>query len=53
MVYERIHVELLGGGIIGLEVLHDLEYLATQTLKLDRAQLIAKRDELKAFLEGR
>lgn len=53
MVYERIHVELLGGGIIGLEQLHDLEYLATQTLKLDRAQLIAKREDMKAILEGR
>lgn len=53
MVYERIHVELLGGGIIGLEALHDLEYLATQTLKLSNADLIAKRDELKKFLEGK
>ncbi len=50
-LYARIHAELLGGGEIGRVALHDLEYLATQTLKMDRAQLIEKRDELKSFLE--
>ncbi len=50
-LYRRIHVELLGGGVIGADVLHDLEYLATQTTKYSTAELIAKRDELKSHLE--
>ncbi len=52
LLYERIHIELLGGGTVGRGVLSDLEYLASQTAQYSTSDLIAKRDEFKKILEG-
>lgn len=52
-LYKRIHVELLGGGDIGRAQLADLEYQATLRANFSVQDLIAKRDEMKALLEGK
>lgn len=52
-VYERIHIELLGGGDIGRARLEDLVYQAKLRANFSVQELIAKRDEMKAILEGK
>ncbi len=52
-LYRRIHIEILGGGVIGLSALNDLEYLATQPAKFSTPELVSKRDERKLLLEGK
>lgn len=52
-LYRRIHIDLLGGGIVGSDRLRDLEYLAEQRANYSVQDLIAKRDGFKALLEGK
>lgn len=52
-LYRRIHIELLGGGVIGQARLEDLEYMANQRTDWSLQDLIEKRDDFKSLLSGK